>query len=266
MASINQQASSATSGNAVTTPTSAPFKTSTEMEALQVQLGALRLLKPNSSDEQNEAYYRRGVYTKYDESLAALSNTNDSTSTALKTAQEYLTYVDGGVTKYYQWLAHMDSTTEERPLLESLQGMINVTELFERGQHACFGCFLAVQEKLTDDLKDVGDAIDRLDGVLHYSSHDHILNMNESQRLLRELLRRESQIDACKWRIETATTDAWDAVETLCDVAARFLRGSKLKNEDGIDELCDWVERIGEEVGDLDIEVDVEEDDFMSEG
>jgi hypothetical protein len=274
MPSFNQQATSITSGNIVTTSTFIPFQSTAEMEALQLQRGVLRVLKLDSSDEQSEARYRQGVYTSYDECLSAFTNTQDSiflASTATNTQGAYLNY---GIGHYVRVLKEMNYDIDRRPFTDSFQGLINVTRNFENIQFDSFANFKLAKAKLHEDREEVRSACHHLYEVMDTSSHDNILNMDEAMRLLWHLDRRELEMSIAIQRLETWMEEVWDVVVGQCDLAARSLRTGKLKDEAGLEELCDLLEYIGEQVGNVQVELQAEEgdeqeegeDDFMQEG
>ncbi|KAF7505483.1 hypothetical protein GJ744_000730 [Endocarpon pusillum] len=162
------------SGITVTTTRSAPFPTSAEMEALQYQLGALRILKTASSeDERSEAYYRRLVYADYDKCVEALSSTTDSIDHTVNEVSTYLQCVDFVQDAYFVLLQDVVSQTDQQDCLE---GMEHVTNLLADDLDHLFRkeIWTEMHERYRE-LWSVEDAIELLRGTLYSSGEDGIL-------------------------------------------------------------------------------------------
>lgn len=265
MSSIDQQASSAASGNTVTNPSFIPFQSSAEMEALQLQAGALRALKLEYQDEQSEDHYRQSVYTIYDEGLAAYTNTNDSTFHACIAINTDVAYLNYGMNHYGRMIQEMDADLDRRPLADSLQGLINVTRGFGNMVDQSFAHFKLAKTWLHDHHEEVRNAYNELYAVIDSSSQDNILNMGEAMRLLCHLERREQEVRAAVEQLDVQIEAVWDVLVGQCDLAVQFLRTSGLRGEAGLDELCDWLESIGEDAGNVEVLIETRAEDWYEE-
>lgn len=283
MSSINQEQPTVTtslSGNALKTPLYAPFPTSAEMEALQHQLGALRILKTASSaDEQSEAHYRRLVYADYEECVKALSSTTDSIDCTAKEISTYLRCIDYGLELYSRFLEQIDSKTNQQTPSDCLRDIRRMTDRFEDVMELFFRKHIWTEMlRLTGDQWSMDDAIDLLNGTLDSSSGDGILDQGECYRLLRELRTRKAEIVNALKGIEAVVSEVQDRTEKLCGNAARFLERSKVKDEKRCEGVCLQLESIGEWVGNITFywereqgdgeeeEEEEDEDDFRMEG
>jgi hypothetical protein len=265
MSSINQQLFSAASGRTVTNPTFIPYQTSTEMEALQLQAGALRALKFEFQDEQSEAHYRQSVYAIYDEGLSAITNTNDTTFHACIAINTDVTRLDYGMTHYTHMLQEMDIDLARRPLAASLRGLFYVTQEFEDIINQSFACFKLARVWLQEDHEEVRTAYNELYAVIDSSSWDNILNMDEAMRLLRHLEKREGEVRTAAEKLDAQIEAVWDVLVGQCDLAVRFLRTSGLSGEAGLDALCDWLEDLGEDAGKMEVLIERAEDGYEGE-
>ncbi|ERF74582.1 hypothetical protein EPUS_00712 [Endocarpon pusillum Z07020] len=274
MSSGNPQLTMTTflSGNTVTTTRSAPFPTSAEMEALQHQLGALRILKTASSaDEQSEAHYRRLVYADYEECVEALSSTTDSIDHTVNEVLTYLQRIDCSLVAYFEFLADMDSQTEQLTPSECLGQMQHVTNLFADDLDLFFRKQIWTEVlKLYRELWSVEDATELLRDVLCSSWEDGILDLDQCVRLLRELRNRKAEMARALKGIEAAVSEVQDRTERFCKDAARFLGRSKVNEEEGCEALGMWLESIGKEIGNITFywerTEEEDEDNFRMEG
>lgn len=265
------------SGNTVTTTRFAPFPTSAEMEALQYQLGALRILKTASSaDEQSEAHYRRLVYADYEKGVEALSSTTDSIDHTVKEVLKHLRCIDCSLAVYCKFLADMDSPTERQTPSDCLEGMQHITTFFADELDLSFRKQIWTKMlELYRGMWSVEDAIDQLEHTLDSCWDDGILDRNECVRLLGELRIRKAEMAHALKGLEAAVSQMQDKTEWLCGFAARFLRRSKVRDEEGCEAMGMRLERIGEEIGNITFywerteEGDVagqDEDNFRMEG
>lgn len=245
--------------NTNTTPT---FQTSVEMEALQILFGSLRVLRTNDDDEE-EASYRELVYEHYDQCLDALSATSASITNAIQNTQNSLHDIDDAFRRYHHLLVCMEKHSDSIGPRECIDGIKLVTrELEDSLTHSFEHGLRDALWTLRGDNRLLNNAMDDMINALHFSSHDGILNRDECERMLRAMGDREGQMWRRLHRILMAVYDAQEVARRLCFVAAEFLRRSRVRGEVGIDDVCEWVEGIGDRVGDhsgyIDTNVDEE--------
>jgi hypothetical protein len=265
MSSVHQPAYCAASGNTVIIPTFLPFLCGAEMEALQLQAGVLRALKLEHLDEQSEHRYRQSVYITYDAALSAFTNTNDSTFNACIAINTDVAHMDHSMTNYVRMLQELDNDLDRRPLADSLPVIMGVTRDFETIQYHSFARFRLATMWLHEDHEEVRTAYNKVYAVMDSSSQDNILNMEEALRLLCHLQRREQELRAAAEQLEAQIQVVWDVLVGQCDLAVQSLRTSGLRGEAGLDELCNWLEFIGEDAGNVEVRIERRPEDWYEE-
>jgi hypothetical protein len=246
------------------TPTPVPtFQTSAEMEALQILFGSLRVLRTND-DDKDETSYRELVYEHYDQCLEALSATTASITNAIQSTQGSLHDLDDAFRRYHLLLVCMEQHSDSIAPRDCIDGIKLVTrELEDSLTHSFEHGLRDAVCTLRGDNRLLNDAMDDMINALDFSSHDGILNRSECERVLRAMGDREGQMWRRLHRILMAVYDAQEVARRLCFVAAEFLRQSRVRGEVGIDDVCEWVEAIGDRVGDHSAYIDADVDEEL---
>ena len=227
------------------------FQTSGEMEALQQAFGGLRVLRPRSSaDDESEAFYRRSVYDVYERCRGLLCTAATAPSTATATLQMHLGALDRDLHEYFEELASFEVYAEEAGAAYCLRCVAQLMDNFGDAVLRLFGAIQGVVDGLAATELEMLLAAIALEEALVWSAGDRILNGIECRRLLAALRDREAEIAAWLQRARVLVFDARETGRRLCLAAAAFLGDGKLRDEDGVGDVCAWVEEIAEMVGD----------------
>jgi hypothetical protein len=238
-----------------------PFLNGQEIEQWQITSCGLRDLK-NNEDDQREAAYRQSIYLDWNKSVAILHDTSASTTNATNFAAKFLCAIDEDLQVYFGLLESMELHSASASLEKCLDGVEHITDHLEVSMHTNFeGCIHHAVWELARDLNHTQKGIERLIETMDTSSHDNFLDRSEYDRLLSELWQREYEIGYCLELIEFGIWEAQEGARKLSYVAADFLRGSKLRNEAGIEDFCEYLREIGDDIADHSAEIPVEEED-----
>jgi hypothetical protein len=238
-----------------------PFPNGEETEQWQITYCGLRVLK-NNEDDQSEAAYRQSIYINWNKSVAILHDTSVSTANTTNFAAKFLCAIDEDLQVYFGLLQSMELHSASASLEECLDGVERMNNHLEASMHTNFeGCIHNAVWELARDLNHTQKGIERLVEARDTSSHDNFLDRSEYDRLLAELRQREHELGNCLELVEFGIWEAQEGVRKLCYAAAEFLRHSKLRNEGGIEDVCEDLEEIGDDIADHTPEIPVEEED-----
>jgi hypothetical protein len=231
---------------------SAPLQSASEMEALQKTFGALRALK-SGPDEEAEAAYRSRMYSTYTTSLKILTEEDPDMipcDEIMKSAQTAFKAFDDSFESYFHLLGCMEQHSASASNGDCILGVKKITRDFE--EKILFALFVelgSALDGLNYSVGKTGRAIWDLIDAMDPSSADGILNKAECFRVLCGLWEKEEREGRCLQGLKIGMWDAQEIVRKMCYVASDFLDHGRLGDEDGVDGICDGLERLGDKVG-----------------